>query len=280
MQKINNQNQQTLLNQRLEEFVSFHNITPYFGVELEFYILNSDFSQISDKNLVKKYINLLKQNLSDCALLQEIEEERGIGQIEVKTKKSANLQDIGKNLQEIKSAAQNLAEEMNLKISFEAQPFLDDCGSALQFNFSLFLADKNLFAKDIKLMENSIAGLIFKLPEILSLIVTKQDLIRFDREVNLNLHKKGKFTAPVNISFGYNNRSTAIRIPDTRNFDEKRVEFRVAPANSDPYLNMNLILEAVDFALKNDLLKNGFDLEKYRVFGNAFDEKYQLVSLI
>ena len=44
----------------------------------------------------------------------------------------------------LKLMAKTLAEERNLIVSFAAQQFLDDCGSALQFNISLHdVDDKN-----------------------------------------------------------------------------------------------------------------------------------------
>ena len=96
-------------------------------------------------------------------------------------------------------------------------------------------------------------------------------------ELNRNLFKKGKFTAPVNLSFGADNRSCAIRIPSNslaqKNNYGKRLEYRVASASADPALCLSAILSAILFGIENDLKI------AEQLHGNAFDQQYQLKAI-
>ena len=125
-----------------------------------------------------------------------------------------------------------------------------------------------------------IAALLEKTHEMLIFLApNKEDHLRFCPKINQNLFKKGKFTAPINLSFGFNNRTCAIRImPSNEDKNNKRLEYRVAAADADIFLSMAVILDAISYGLKNDLNleKSGFK----QVFGNAFDEQYELKKII
>ena len=107
----------------------------------------------------------------------------------------------------------------------------------------------------------------------------EEDYLRFNLEVNRALHKKGKFTAPVNICFGDNNRTAAVRIMSEKKLSTKllennrsgaRVEFRVAASDADPFLSMAFLLNAIGDAINNNKLLQ----DSQKIYGNAFDEKY------
>ena len=57
---------------------------------------------------------------------------------------------------------------------------------------------------------------------------------------------------PVNNSWGPNNRSVAFRIP-TGSKQARRIEHRVAGAESNPYLVLSVILAGIHYGLKNSL---------------------------
>lgn len=278
------ENKVSLLEKASNHFVSTTSLVPKIGLELEFYLINKDGSAIENQDLVSEFILDLSNLTKDKSLIYKIEQEQGIGQIEIKTLYDSDLLKICHELEEVKILAQELASKFNIIASFAAQPFLDDCGSALQFNISLHNKNgDNLFEKEDKLILNTVTALLHYTDSILILLARmQQDFQRFDKNLNLSLYKKGKYTAPVNLSFGFDNRTCAIRIPSINNINQenqnfnKRVEYRIAAANSDPYLAIASILLMSWNGIKNDFTPDKFGFSQ--IFGNAFDTQYNLKS--
>jgi len=273
-----------LLENSLSQFVESVLYFPQIGVELEFYLLDKNLQRLQSQSLVDDYIYSFLQLVVNDDKIYKVEKEQGISQIEIKIAPHDNLLDLAKKILNIKEVAKNLAQKNQYIACFDAQPFIDDCGSALQFNFSLHDIDgSNLFAKKIeqKLMMYSIAGMIDSIDWAMVFYAPQEkDYLRFNKEINHNLHKKGKFTAPVNISYGYDNRTAAIRVPYVKKdvgaenniYKNARIEFRVPSANADPFLVMTSLLIAISHAISVCKLPQ----DSHKVFGNAFDEKYLL----
>ena len=94
-----------------------------------------------------------------------------------------------------------------------------------------------------------------------------------------------KNTSPVNLSFGYNNRTCAVRI--TKGEITKRLEYRVASASANPSLVLNFIISALNFGLEKYFDANAnktlikVEIAKFGpIFGNAFDKQYELTVII
>ncbi|MBM5783031.1 MAG: hypothetical protein FJ368_06415 [Pelagibacterales bacterium] len=249
------------------------------GIELEFYILNLDKSKIGDHKIVENFISLLTSKLSEKSFIYKIEKEQGEGQIEIKTIFTDNLSELCLEIESTKSKVQKLAEQNNLLVSFDGQTFTDDCGNSMQFNISLHDKNgKNLYLLNEEILKNSIKSLLsFTNSIMIFLAPNERDYLRFDKNLNYELFKKGKYSAPINLSFGIDNRTCAIRIPskttDQKNsflLSEKRLEYRIASANCDPYLSISAILIVLLKGLKN----KSDDFEK--IYGNAFEDKYNL----
>lgn len=245
------------------------------GIELEFYLTHLDCSQLFDSEILENFIFELSQKIPADSLIYKIEKEQGAGQIEVKTSFDSNLLKICHEIEWLKSAAKNLARERNLIASFVSQQFPEDCGSALQFNISLHdLEGKNLFESDEMLLQKIAQNLLNATNQmIIFLAPKKEDYARFSYELNRNLFKKGKFTAPVNLSFGADNRTCAIRVPlcskTQKNNFGKRLEYRIASSDADPFLCLSAILSAILFE------KESGAKSLKQIHGNAFDEKYE-----
>ncbi len=268
-----------ILDETLQKFFLITSNIAKIGIELEFYLLNSDNSKIYDFNIIENFISILTTKISKKSLIYKIEKEKGEGQIEIKTKFTNNLMELCLEIDYIKSEIKELANKNNLKISFDGQPFEDDCGSAMQFNISLHdLNDKNLYLENEKILKNSINSLLhFTDAMMIILAPNEKDYLRFDKNLNYELFKKGKYSAPINLSYGVDNRTCAIRIPLKKTdhpldslLSEKRLEYRIASASCDPYLSISAILIAILKGLEN---KND-NFEK--IYGNAFEDKYNL----
>lgn len=258
------QNKELILKKTLELF-SNSSLIPKIGIELEFFLLDKNHKKILDENFLKDLIAELKiKILEKFLLIYEVEKERGTSQIEVKTYFISDLEKLAKEIFDVKKFVFEFANEKNLNASFVAQPFIDDCGNALQFNISLHENDKNIFLSDevflnkiiFSLLENTDFMMIFLAPK-------KEDYLRFARDLNLDLFKSGKHVAPTNLSFGHDNRTCAIRIK------KPRLEYRIASADADIFLTLAAILVVINNAL------NSTDIKEFLpIFGNAFDKKY------
>ncbi len=231
------------------------------GVELEFYLFDANYNPCQ-KNIVTEFIS----NFPRSSLLYCVELERGISQIELKFSHTKDLEKLCEEILQAKNNACKMASKQGLRAIFKAQPLLDDCGNALQINLSLHNEnDENLFCVDKKLRENAIAGMLDNIDEMMVFYAPNEDdSLRYDLQRNINLHKKGKFSAPVNKSFGDDNRSCAIRVL------KNRIEFRVASANCEPRAAILAVLQSVE----KGILQNLKPQVEQKVYGNAFDEKY------
>jgi glutamine synthetase len=240
------------------------NFSPIIGIEWEFYLLQNNKS-LSDKQLQIFRQNLLNKNIN----ILEIAREQGNGQIEIKFPPYSNIPNLCQDFIQIKKYIREIALEMSLEADFSAQKYLNDCGSSLQINLTLLNHKKgNLFHgssnDESKILLYTINGILNNIPKFLdNYISSKEDLIRFDRKLNIKLHKSGKYTAPINISWGYDNRTAAIRIIGKDN--NRRLEFRVPSSNSYIIKVIESLLESVFLGIKTTTIPQNPD------YGNLFD---------
>jgi glutamine synthetase len=89
-------------------------------------------------------------------------------------------------------------------------------------------------------------------------------LDRYSEECNNYIHQKGLISAPSFNSWGINNRTASVRIPDLKNFRDrtnysqenkkyKRVEFRVPSSNSCIELVLYGVLTSIYIGLRKDI---------------------------
>lgn len=260
-------NKEEILKKTQNNFLNSSSLIPKIGCELEFFLLEKNGQALEKQGLLLDLISELKAELKKkFSLIYEVEKEQGVSQIEIKTSFTADLYELCRQISDAKNFVKNFAEEKNLQASFAAQPFENDCGSALQFNISFHdevgKNDETIF-KNIaaKLLSSTNEMMIFLSPKI-------EDYARFSYELNRDLFRRGKFTAPINLSFGADNRTCAIRI--AKGETGKRLEYRVAASDADLFLTTSAILLAM---IRNE--KSQFE----QIHGNAFDEQYCVKDL-
>lgn len=259
-----------LLKKILKDFLKRNPFFVEFGVELEFYALKTDrsnFSELEFEEILKKIANYFKNDeIIYCA-----EREAGNGQIELKFSHECEIYDLAEKIIKTRNDLLKFADENNFIVDFSALPFENDCANALQVNISALDKDNSF-----KLKESVIASLLKFAEDFLFICVKeKGDLLRYDREINKNIFKLGKFTAPINSSCGVDNRSTMVRyFPDGDKKNKNRIEFRLPCADCDVFLLFSCLIFVVDYAIKNNLKID----ENVKIFGNAFDQKYDLNS--
>jgi glutamine synthetase len=243
------------------------------GIEIEFYINNN----VKNIDIIHELKKIIKNT-------DGVEKERGQNQFEIKTKPYTDLKKLVSDYQFILENINNFCSSNNLKLSFDALPFDNDCGSALQINLSLINSNqKNLFSRtkidndmiEGDLMLNCIGGLLNNINKNLLLYIKNEECLkRFNLEQNIKIKKLNKFPAPTFISWGINNRTASIRIPTptVKDFskyieednENRRIEFRVPSASADLKLIIIGVLSSIIDGLENDLKphieKSSFDI--------------------
>jgi len=234
------------------------------GCELEFFLLDKNKNKISDNIIIDEF----------CKSIQA-KREQGEGQIEVITDFTSNLSNLALEIENIKNKIHHFAQQINCLACFDGKPFIDDCGSALQFNISLH-DEKNFNIFDDNLIEYCANGILDSSHFMMLFLAPKiNDYQRFDLDLNKKLFQFKKYTAPVNLSLGADNRSCAIRIcKSTTSPNYKRLEYRIASADANIYLALSAILNALAFGLS--MKKNNYST----IYGNAFDDIYRLEKIL
>lgn len=282
-------NRVEILNNLIDILNYIYDFKLKIGIELEFYILKYN------KNIIKELKSLLPK-------VQNIEEEKGNGQFEIKTAPYTDIKLLVNDYLEILDILKNFSEENGYELNMEASPFENDCGSALQINLSMIdVENKNLFARiktenglvDTNFMLNSVAGLLKNINNNLLLYINnKECLERFDLQRNIKIKNNNKYPAPTFISWGMNNRTTCIRIPTPPIIDletymkedskSRRIEFRVPSSNADIYLVLigviTSVIEGIEGNLTPHIERTSFDvLEKNGAF-EKIDSNFENIN--
>ena len=253
---------------------NYSELLPKIGIELEFYLTYKN-KQIDNLKLIEKFIAELKAKILDQKIkILAIQKEQGRGQIEIKTIPYLDIDQLLLDIKSIKKISQKLAIEFGFEANFNPIPFLNDCSNAMQINLTLLdKKNKNLFDKknnqESKILLNVIAGLLEKLPEYIDHFSDKS---RFNLKRNKELFISQKYTSPVNLSWGYDNRSCAIRVVGKG--QDRRLEFRIADADIDIKKAIKEFFKMVKYGINND------SSAPEPIYGNAFDKNYEHLQLL
>lgn len=270
-QRINyfNQDCQRLLCSSMQEF-KLHGYLFLTGIESEFYLINEEkaFSK-------EGYISCLNSSLQDQFIPCEVDYERGEGQFEFRSEVSEDPAAVISCYENSKSKIELLSAEYGT-CNFSARPFLEDCPNALQINFSIYKNDLNLIYSDKSATHKLCSYLMHNIDDFFAFANNcDDDYSRYDLIFNKNLHNKGKFVAPTVKSWGYDNRSCAIRVKKDDN-DKSRVELRIASNSGNLSMLYSILLSHLSIFFSGDYCDAGC----YEpVYGNAFDDKYGLEML-
>lgn len=212
-------------------------LTVCVGAEIEFYLNN-----VPDVYMLEAIIG------------HKIKAEKGQNQYEVDLAPSMDPVKYSKYIELVRKKIILGANELGGYADFSSKPYKNDYGNSMHIHLN-FPEDENV--------EKYARILCYYLPDSLSIFLPKEeDWNRLDE----------KFMAPTHICYGGNNRTVAIRIPDSM---PKRLEHRVPAANADPASVIYIILASIIKGLTSPI-----DLAEYsKIFGNAFDEQYSLTKI-
>ena len=209
-------------------------LSPIIGVELEFYL-----DSVVDTGILSGMMS------------RHFKRERGTNQFEVDFGPSDDLLALVQEVENFRVILQKQAQKLGGWASFEAKPYINDFGSAMHIHIN--------FKEEFDL-ERCAQILCHRLDEYISCCLPlEDDILRLDHN----------FMAPTHVSWGGNNRSTMIRIPDSVPI---RLEHRLPGANADPFLVVQRLLQT----LFEGLVSVDKTLQIPRIYGNAFDKQYHL----
>ena len=262
-----------------------YKIKPKIGIEIEFFS-DYDFEKMNISDFcTKNYINI-----------EGFERERADKQYEIKFACYTNVKKLINDYNKLKSFLID-----NFDCNFNSIIDKNEVGSALQVNLSLFKDKKNIFLEDDKnMLLNSIAGILSTTNMFINFYA--KDLYRYDKKNNEILYSNGKIPAPSFISWGYNNRTCALRVPDSKVLindlkkyreeieNTRRIEFRVPASDSDIKFVLYCVLNSVIYGIENNLkppkdtynnaFKNNEDLIEIAKNEYTFNEFYEIVKTI
>ena len=166
--------------------------------------------------------------------------EGGAGQFEINLLHGPDPVQTADQAVLFKRIVKGVARHHGLAASFMPKPYAEMAGSGLHVHFSLLdEAGANVFddGRDAgsDRLRHCVAGLLALMPA--STLIFAPHLNSY-RRLTPNSH------APTGIGWGYENRTTAIRIPGGSP-KARRIEHRVAGADANPYLLLAVLLTGV-----------------------------------
>ena len=255
----------------LQKFLNL-NIKVAFGFEFEFYLTDEfDIPLQNAENFIEKIQNFLTNE----NFFVYIDKEKEIGQLEIC---SIATFEVIKNIEKwvvVLEKCKVYLQKENICLNHKAKPFLNKAGNGLHINISLhnsenlenLFGSNNDFRHDIKneLIAYSIGGLLENIEKNINRYL-------FDESMILRIRNPDRNT-PINFSWGHNNRTTMIRIPESLSH-MKRIENRLPSSENDlsevVFLTLNGILEGIENKI----------LPPQCVYGLAFDCQYNLKSVL
>jgi glutamine synthetase len=250
--------------------------TPLIGSEVEFYLSGDD----TKHNLC--LADILKTLAENSIQITKLEKESGLNQFEIALSTTSNPVKAAEEILFLKNTAVKVAQKYNLEAIFTAKPFDEQPGSALHINISLLdESGHNLFAKTLdapetEIMVYSVGGLLeTMLANMIYFAPNDCSYKRFTAKKNdapSDAPMRAYNNSPTNVSWGSNNRTTAIRIPSSTLYAQSRhIEHRVSGADADGAMVILKILEGIYFGIKNQITP------PTKIFGNAYDEQYSFL---
>lgn len=163
----------------------------------------------------------------------------------------------------LKRLIKGVALRHGFEATFMAKPYGDEAGNGTHVHISLLdEAGRNVFAAEdgdplgTPTLKQAVAGLLELMPASMALFAP-----------NLNSFRRFQpgLYVPMAQTWGYDNRSVAVRVPSGAN-QARRLEHRVAGADANPYLLMASLLAAIDHGLQQRLTPPP------AITGNAYDQ--------
>jgi glutamine synthetase len=170
--------------------------------------------------------------------------ETGLGQHELNVRYADALEMADRHVL-FKQCLKETADRQGLSVTFMAKPFTGEAGSSCHVHLSMWRDGENAFAGDTDLglgedgprgsatLLGFLGGCIAMLPDLMLLLAPTVN--SYKRYVDASW-------APTRLAWGYDNRTTALRVVGSG--DSLRVECRLPGADCNPYLALAAIVGA------------------------------------
>ncbi|GHE22470.1 glutamine synthetase family protein [Halomonas urumqiensis] len=249
-------------------------LTPVVAVEMEFYLVDrkrdahgliqppcspatgerATQSQLYSINELDEYAELLEA-IQAAADIQGLPldttlKECAPGQFEINLKHGDDVLAACDSAVLLKRLIKGMALNHGFEATFMAKPYGQEAGNGTHVHISLLdERDHNVFAAEDEdplgtpQLKQAIAGLLSLMPASMALFAP-----------NLNSFRRFQpgLYVPMAPTWGYDNRSVALRIPSGANA-ARRIEHRVAGADVNPYLLLAALLAGIEHGLEHQL---------------------------
>lgn len=248
-------------------------LTPVMATELEFYLLDgkSERRQIPQPPVLAEGHGRRLFD-TDCYSIEEMDglasffgevrsacveqgipadtiiSELGPGQFEINLMHVADPALAGDHATLFKRLVKGVARKHDFGATFMAKPYADKSGNGFHVHFSLIDKDGNNVFDDgtdagSDLLRHAIAGLMETMAD--SMLIFAPHLNSY-RRFAAGAH------APTFASWGYENRTVALRVPESEPV-ARRIEHRVSGADANPYLVLASVLAGALYGIENKL---------------------------
>jgi glutamine synthetase len=230
-------------------------LTPVVAVELEFYLLDAELTHdgrpqtsvnpsTGERNTTTQVYYMQDLNdyqgftdaVADACAAQGIPADTAVaeyapGQFEINLKHRADALAACDDALLLKRAIKAIALQQGTMASFMAKPLHGQAGSGLHLHVSLLDADgRNLFAGTADAPADALRHAVGGLQAS-----ARDNLLLFAPHANSYRRFVPNAFVPLNDSWGFNNRTVAMRIPHS-DAANTRIEHRIAGADANPYL--------------------------------------------
>ncbi len=208
--------------------------------------------QIFNTDAMHEYSDLLYEIQEACAELKvpldTIVKELSPGQFELNLHHVDNPLLAADNAQQLKRIIKSIAQQYGYIASFMAKPMADLDGNGLHIHASI-VDDKgdNIFDDGTDRGSDALRHALAGLQQTMS-----DTFVIFAPHINSYRRFKAGSHAPVAPTWGYENRDVSMRIPNG-DHRARRIEYRVAGADTNPYLAMAALLAGMLYGIENKL---------------------------
>ncbi|ATG75035.1 gamma-glutamylputrescine synthetase [Zobellella denitrificans] len=257
---------------RVWEKVKARGLRPVVALELEFYLVDRErdeggrlqppcspltqkrdtYSQVYSVDNLNNFAEILA-DIDNLAIRQGLPADGAVaeaapGQFEINLYHTDDVLAACDQALALKRLIKLVAEQHEMDATFMAKPYEEHAGSGLHVHISV-VDDRgdNLFVdedgEDSALLHLALSGMLDLMPDSMALLAPNMNSFR--------RFQPGMYV-PTQASWGHNNRTVALRIP-CGDDDARRIEYRVAGADANPYLVVAAILAGLLHGLDNTL---------------------------
>ena len=258
------------LKQVHERCIAGLGLMPVCGIELEFYIEGDNPSQM---------LTYLQQacypDSPECPV-EAIKAEVGLHQYEAEFGPTLELCELASVVERFCEMATDITERHGHRFICQSKPYPDRpaCGMHVHINL-VDVNHQNVFMRqageETLLLQYAIGGLLETLPAAMVFFAPEEACYLRYQMAEGTAHSE----TPTTVSWGGNNRTVAIRIPESSLREQtRRIEHRVPSVEASTFAVLAAVLAGVEYGIHHHIVP-----QTPKIYGHAFHEQYQPIWL-